>query len=252
MGINMDKKIDFEFRVTGDRQGGQHAVLYWLFSQFRGRIFYKNNAMRGHNILKRSQFPSLELFRSNIFFDNDNDNDNDTIATVALYEDKSVNYINNLPYLLHGEKKYDIIILRDPYNLFASKIHGWRSYYKNSKRLDQFDERLIAWKQKAEEVLSGKGYFINFNKWHINKIYRKEIVSAFPKEAFKFNDSAKHFMPKHGGKSQWSGRKFMKEANKLDLFNRYKKIIKDPLMIRLMEDKEVAELSNQIFGKIIE
>ena len=62
--MHENKIIDFEFRIVGDRRGGQHAVIEWLFGQFNGIIYWKNNGMSGHDVLKMSGFPDISKFSS--------------------------------------------------------------------------------------------------------------------------------------------------------------------------------------------
>jgi len=235
-------KINLVIKQIGDRQGGQHGVVRWLMAQFNGIYFWKNNAGIRHNILEISKFPDMSLFKKNkkIFIDEN------LIAIFAGYEDTTLARVNRFEFLKFADKQYNIIVLRDPYNLFASKIYNWT---KNSPhKRQQYSKKLKVWKQKAREVLNKECYFINFNKWFVNKKYRKEIISWFPE--FTFTDDNKELV-RGLGKSSFDKKEFNGKASQMNLLKRYKTVIDDPLMKNLIEDKEVTELSNQIFGKII-
>jgi hypothetical protein len=240
------KKIDFEFRMIGDRQGGQHAVAYWLFHQFNGVIYWKNSGQHKHDLLKMSNFPDLKLFKQ---WSENTINKHTAIA--VSYEDKTLEVVNTYPYPQYTEKRYDIIILRDPYNCFASKIHNWRN--RCPRKAGKFEMKLNAWKQKARTVISKEcSFFIDFGKWFSSKEYRQLILTWFPKDAFVFTDDHLNNIPKKAGASTWDERTFEGKAQQMDINNRYKGIIDDPLMKKIMADEEVKELSDKIFGKILE
>ncbi len=238
------EKIDFEFRLIGDRRGGQHAIIYWLMFQFNGFLFWKNDASGKHDILRLSKFPNLHRFR--LFL---REGDKRFIATMVNYEDKTLEVVDSYNYSQYSNYRYDMIVLRDPYNLFASKIYHWR---KNKPwKLKYYLKNLETWKQKAKEVLNKKCLFINFNKWFVNEEYRREILLWFPEKVFIFTDFYKKYVPMIYGQSSFDGRKFYGKANQMDILGRYKRVRDDPLMKKLVADKEIKELSGQIFGKVI-
>ena len=244
----MADKIDFEFRLIGDRQGGQHAVSYWLFHQFNGVLHWKNNAGQKHNLLEISGFPSMSGFTK--WSDNTVKR---FVAIAANYEDKTLKDVRGYFYPQYSKERYDIIILRDPYNLFASRIHNWRT--NSPARLGQFSRKLEIWKQKAKEVINKECYFIDFGKWFVDRGYREHILSWFPEGVFIFTDEGKEDMSNYPresvGISSFDGRKFDGKASQMDLLHRYKKMIDDPLMKKVFVNDEVRGLSEQIFGKVM-
>jgi hypothetical protein len=240
-----NKKIDFEFRLFGDRQGGQHAIVDWLLYQFNGVTYRKNDALQRHDVLKMSEFPNMNQFKlwsKKV--------ENNYISTFANYEDKTIDFVDAWGYSQHATKRYDIIVLRDPYNLFASKIYNWRA--NSPRRLKQFDKKIDIWKEKARKVLENKCCFINFNKWFVDIEYRKEILSYFPENVFTFTDEGKEDMPTRHGRSSFNGKEYHGKASQMNILYRYKDMLDDPLMKKIIADKEIKELSDQIFGKIIE
>ncbi|NEQ73289.1 MAG: hypothetical protein F6K23_09535 [Okeania sp. SIO2C9] len=71
-----------------------------------------------------------------------------------------------------------ILIIRDPYNTFASLIK------KKEKRLSKNPDAIInKWIEHAREYLGLSNYLqnqinISYNEWFINKAYRQKITEA--------------------------------------------------------------------------
>lgn len=238
-----DDKIDYEFRIVGDRRGGQHAVIQWMFTQFNGIIFRKNNAFSQHDIFKLSGFPDLKKFKAwskNI--------EKSFTASVVNYEEKSLDILEKYGYKQYSKERYDIIILRDPYNLFSSKIKAWKV---GEYDINKFQKQLNSWIEKAKQVLNKESYFINYNRWFCDTDYRKEILTWFPKGSFTFTDEYKEVVPKGFGGSAFDGRKFNKEAEKMNVLNRYRGMEEHFILNLVIKNKEVVSLSDKIFGKII-
>ncbi len=240
------KKIDFEFRIIGDRRGGQHAIIQWMFSQFNGAIFRRNNAFHHHDVFKLSGYPDMKNFKSQ-----SGSEENNFVATVVNYEDKTLKIVEDYGHDQYSKERYDIIILRDPYNLFSSKARAYRKWKKGVFDIELYNILVGRWKEKARAVLNKESYFINYNKWFSDECYRRDILKWFPKGVFAFTDSHLNIIPDGWGKSSFTGREFKYEANKMNVLKRYEEMKDHPMVKLIIEDKEVGELSNKIFGEII-
>lgn len=241
------KAIDLQIRFIGDRRGGQHGVIQWMLSQFPGRIFNKNNAMYLHNIKRLSGFPSLRNFKFYKYvppFQN-------IIAITSNYEDKCYTDLKSFGRKPIGCKLYDIIILRDPYNLFASKLYGHRySYGERENRWFLFHNRIEQWIKKAKEYINKECYTLNYNTWFQDVEYRRNFISQFPE--FEFNDTTINQIPKDRRfRSSFDDyEQYKNNANQMGVLDRWQVpyVQQSEMFQQLCQNEEVRELSKTIFG----
>lgn len=182
-------------------------------------------------------------------------------------------------YFGSSNKFFDILVLRDAFNFFASRL----------KRLEKIagikDIREIAnnWKTLAEEAVkrgekkeAGK-LFINYNEWFTSKKYREGLSSLLEGE---FNDASLDEVTNFGGGSSFDRAaaypkltlkelrrdwvnllkpkrllfyfKRMKspKGREMKVLDRWKLFRDDQVFKDIFRDKEIVELSNRLFGEI--
>jgi len=157
--------------------------------------------------------------------------------------------------------KYNVLILRDPYNCLSSRISKtkngifrksnllkWKQYpygYNNFKKM---------WLTQAKEFVGETDYLdmynripISYNEWFLNKGYRKYLCSLFGVE---YTDKGLNNVKGFGGGSSFSGVEYNGRAQDMDVLNRWKKNKNHPFMKDMLNDMEVKKYSDMIFGHI--
>lgn len=134
------------------------------------------------------------------------------------------------------------ILLRDPYNHFASlirsKMMGPRGY--------GYYRRM--WLQYARDIAGKKNYFrsnfvfINYNKWVVDKLYKKRTAEQL---GFETDGSLYSRVPSYGGGSSFQGAGG--DATSLQVGTRWE-AYRDDEGFRGLFDAEVVELAEAIFG----
>lgn len=145
-----------------------------------------------------------------------------------------------------SQQKFDILILRDPFNLFASLIH-------RGENLDDPSSVINRWLEHAREFLGLSNYLkrriaINYNAWFTNQDYRQEIATLLK---LPFTDSGISDVVSVGRGSSFDGTTYNGEAEKMPVLARYKSYLDHPVMLKVTANEELKDLSSKIFGPII-
>jgi hypothetical protein len=179
------------------------------------------------------------------------------IDLVAVsYEDKYLEKIKNYSILDEEQmigadrNKTIILILRDPYNLFASRL----KYKKPKKHAMQNKEGFVEkWKSYALEFLGDTNIIdnkicINYNSWLKDIDYRRDLSKRLGGD---FSDSNIDIVPSSGGGSSFDRKSYDGRASEMKLLERWKSLKNEKYFLELVDDKELAELSFRIFGNIM-
>lgn len=152
-------------------------------------------------------------------------------------------------FLGKSEHRFDILILRDPYNNFASLIKKEESI-NLSKNPDAIIKK---WIEHAKEYLGLSNYFqnrisISYNEWFTNKAYRQKIAEAL---GLVFTDAGINMVPNVGKGSSFDKVNYAGQASQMNVLSRYKVFLDHPIMLKVLANKELNELSEEIFGSIV-
>ena len=229
-------KFISEIRFVGMRRGGQHGVINWL----RAQKPLCNGACVQHNLIlsqgaspfaNSAESPYLHLFRTY----------EDLVLEQLCGKELSVSVADRLHYVL---------LVRDPFNQVASKIHWKRHPQRLTELLCSAFVKL--WKEYAREFLDLTNILpnkvvVSFNRWFTDKTYRRVLSSLLGLE---FSDVALNQVSPHGSGSSFDSMKYDGSAQNMEVLARYKVVVDDPLYQAVCEDKELCELSREIFGEI--
>ena len=247
-----------EIRIIGLRRSGNHAIIRWLEKQQTGEVLHLNNIRVNENpyrdnyenLLRKNNSKNIERWQQEArgFFTKKD-------CLLYSYEDYSLNQIANRRFekthdLYFGKsaERYDVIIMRDPFNLLASRI---QQNYRAVKAPQKTDIDL--WIEYAKEYLGETEYLkhnkvtINYNRWFNQVDYRQEIASRLNLE---FSDDGFHEVSQRGGGSSFDGREFHGKATAMDVLGRWKVFAEDTAYRKLFDNKELLEYSETIFGSI--
>ncbi|MGK7951238.1 MAG: hypothetical protein AB4368_21255 [Xenococcaceae cyanobacterium] len=253
-----------EIRIAGLRRTGNHAIISWIQAQEKllnkGAVFHINNVVINENPYRYKyqnlcyHFPqhkwSIEQFKQQ-----KSGNLTSKYCLIYSYEDYALAEIFSHKfeqkhdlYLGKTQDRYDLLIIRDPFNLLASRLKNNFLAVKSAR--SSFAD---LWLDYAKEYLGETNRLqhnkvcVNYNLWVNNKDYRQEIASKLNIE---FTDVGIDTVHGCGGGSSFDGREFDGQANKMDVNNRWKHYLEDPTYRKLINNDRLLEYSYKIFGYI--
>ncbi|MGK7918438.1 MAG: hypothetical protein AB4080_00295 [Trichodesmium sp.] len=179
-----------------------------------------------------------------------------SIKDLVIHSYEHYELSNIMPWFEEGreefmgksQSRFNILIIRDPYNTFASLIK------KEEKRLSKNPDAIInKWIEHAREYLGLSNYFqnkinISYNKWFINKAYRQKITEAL---GLVFTDAGINMVSKVGKGSSFDKVNYDGKATQMNVLSRYQAFLDHPVMLKILANKELNELSQEIFGLIV-
>lgn len=256
-----------EFRIAGMSRSGNHAIINWIIRQINGQYLFLNCAEPKFNpyLSARPLDHMGKVYQTNIN-DFDLQKEQERIFSskdylLYNYEDCFLGPLNNKTQKAErkdwvglSECKKDILILRDPFNMYASRlkagfIRGHSRQHRKGLNTDSTLRRI--YKQHAREFISEKNYLKNkvcvkFNSWSTDKDYRKNVAAQlnipFTDEGFKEVSSV-------AGGSSFDGIDHSGKASKMEVNSRWKKFADDEEYWSFF-DSELIELTRIIFGEI--
>jgi hypothetical protein len=156
---------------------------------------------------------------------------------------------NREEMLGYPEESYDVLILRDPFNMLASRM-------RHKKRLRMLGNSpavaVELWKTYANEFIDPVWFDkdlirINYNKWHTSLEYRNQMASLFNRNA---SDSVTNDVPRIGGGSSFDGVEKQGNAKSMKVLERWKSFKDNELYRSYLDDSDLWALSEYIFGHI--
>lgn len=266
-----------EIRIVGLRRSGNHAVINWIRKQQAGETFYINNVRLKENPfravyqdqIRKSKNPSLPGWRTEDIDRWQREAEGEFSIKKCLlysYEDQPIDQLSDRNFdkkhdLYFGKSKarYDLIIMRDPFNLFASRL---RANQKSEALPDQFDFMRVKsrksslpqmWIDYAQEYLNETNYLqhtkvpVNYNLWSTDPDYRCQIAEKLDLD---FTDAGFDDVMTNGGGSSFDGIALNGKASEMSVLERWKHFAEDPRFRALIDDERLLDYSTKIFGAI--
>lgn len=244
-----------EYRVVGMSRSGNHAIINWILKQTRGRYCFlncvepKTNPFEsarpmsdGRSIETNIETLDIDAERAGRWSEKD--------LLLYSYEDCFLGMIASPRYERRRDamvgrsgRRRDILILRDPFNLFASRRKKGGAHIS-----DQTAMRI--WKQHARQFLKMRRYLpsdtitINYNAWAGDVAYRRRLAADLD---ITFSDAAFDDIPSCNGGSSFDGRRFDGRASEMRVYERWRHFANDEAYWSIF-DSEVIDLSEQIFA----
>jgi hypothetical protein len=245
-----------EVRVVGMSRSGNHAIINWVLAQWPGRTCFLNCAEPGSNPFRsaRPRTPELPPWRA-LYEDFEIGAEragrfSRKDLLLHSYEDtflgpfkKPEHELRHEEWVGRSRRRIDLLILRDPRNLFASRLasgYGW------------LEDELVArvWAQHAREFLGRRRNLtqerlpVSYNEWVTSPAYRQALAEAL---GLQFDDSAAHKVPAAAGGSSFDGTAYDGRAEEMPVLRRWHRFAGDERFNRMLTS-EVRELSERIFG----
>jgi hypothetical protein len=199
--------------LFGMRRSGNHVFADWLKSLGEGGWHHYNNCViRENGMVKTGQL----------------EGDENGVNSLVTFEDmKYKEAKEKLP------RRWDILLLRDPYTLFASRLMHIR--IKEDSPIDMICKDAIkTWKENADAFMCyDPSNVVSFNEWYESENYRALISEQL---GFPFSDEG------FGSKAGWrfsGGSSFNGDPSP---FESYKKLFDDKEYLSLF-DEEIVDLA---------
>lgn len=287
-----------ELRILGLQRSGNHAVIQWILEQHRGkRACFLNNVRHGNHdpyatarqsycygfgvgqnaIAVRSTAKHVLIYS---YEDDRRQMQEGRSFLTSAYDDEFES--NRESYVGSSQHRMDVVILRDPFNFFASRL----------KVLDSLPGIITDlavtkndWKMLATHVLApdpspaGEMLSVSYNEWFSNRRYRRELSKRL---LGRFSDASLASVSGFGGGSSfdskaysrltWRGilRKWKKVldpqayrhvkrqwsrlvapgAQKMKVLERWKELRDDRTYQEIFADPQVSALSQRLFGDL--
>lgn len=257
----------FEFRLSSMKRSGHHAVLNWLFAQCNGqRICFLNNAVPNANPFMMQNYSQLSNYRLEDHFDPFAEAGGWLTPKDYLlycYEDWRLEDVFSERFEQYHDElvgpsdvRYDMIILRDPFNCFASRLkQWWRPWMR--EQIPALNtplgrrECLDLWKAFAREYLRHTSYrrhhpvAVNYNQWFADAAYRESLADSL---GLSFNDGGRDRVMFHGMGSSFNEQSFDGHAEQMQVLDRWQYYREYPVYRNLFaEDRELLDLAAEIF-----
>lgn len=256
----MDYINEREIVVVALQRSGHHAIINWILANSSKDHTFLNNCLPSHNpFLNCSKTDSL-IQHLEIEKEQQGEFSKKTLL-IHNYEDKTPLDVFSPSFSSEREKWLgrskilnNIIILRDPFNNFASKYRWAKEGTQWQPSLDSLKQLPSKWKIHAKEFLNETNYIqenkicISYNQWFTDETYREELAKKLQLSTIDkgLSEIAK-WGPNTWGDS-FDNLNYENRANEMRVFDRWKHYKDDPFFISLFEDDELNRLSNTIYG----
>lgn len=251
-----------ELRVIGLRRTGNHAIINWITQQQPGTTQHLNNVAARTNPY-RHKADNLRRYHPEhgkmaaIYERQAQGNFVARDCLIHSYEDWSLKAIahpqferNRTLYLGNSAQRFEILILRDPFNLFASRLKQGFITTK-VKRLSMVD----LWLEYAKEWLNESHHLpeprilINYNRWFADVNYRCELAAQL---GLPFSDQGISEVMGFGAGSSFDGTALDGQAKQMRVTQRWKVFANDSTFRQLFKNEALWHYSEAIFGHIPE
>lgn len=250
---------DLEIAFWGLRRSGNHAVIAWIVSLFEGPVGFFNDLNHSRPLTPQTASDNLPGFPAarRAFA-----GDRGKRLCIYSYEDPDLAKNRALEPPRHvlgaSSRKLDVLLLRDPYNMLASRLkilHERKSDHVAGEMLEHDGLSIVSlWMQHAKEFLGESRNLedgvlaMNYNRWVFDEDYRREICRLL---GGAYSEKTLPFIPRYGFGSSFEGSLQPRLLNRLGLLHRWRHLKEDPLFRELIDDPELRKFSDRIFGPVL-
>ncbi len=240
-----------EVQMLGLSRSGNHAIADWIFAQAPPPRLFLNCAEGGTD-----PFASCRPLATGKGWRGEPD---DTVAAdrmrhahrsllIHSYEDSPIDYVLSErlrqchdAWLGPSRRSVFLLVLRDPFNLFASRRRMGRNLPTDFAR--------NLWKSHARaaldpaQLLPAGSLVVLYNRWSADRAYRRHIADALGLE---FCDRAADQVPSCAGGSSFDGTEFDGNAAAMATQDRWRHFANEEEFTTFF-DEEMVELSERLF-----
>ncbi len=244
------------------RRSGHHAILNWILAHLPGRHCLLNDCTPGSNplatcsrgnsvvkgwagqhgrLLWRLERRGWRAHKGHCFH-NYEDGDFTLHPPHSAHEEQ---------WLGRSSRRGCILILRDPFNLFASQLR-WARGAVLPPSAEQLQRLPLLWMLYAREALGithhlGDAVVIHFNHWFTRRVYRDQIANqlGFHNQDLAL-DTVARFGPSTWGDS-FDGLTYDGQARRMPVLDRWRDYVQDPDLRAMLADSELLNLARTLY-----
>lgn len=230
------------------RRGGQHAIIHWLACHFDEPVWFVNDISNfakpvvpkdDTNVYVPDAFRAPSKDKSfwkkskKVFFQS--------------YEDKCIDNLDfkaNESVVGKSTKRTCVLILRDPFNMFASRMKAGDFVFRIT------NAHVKMWIQHAKEAMGVTSFLpdllvINYNDWVSSEKYRRRIENllGLPETDSGINNI-------FGVGSSFDGKNYDGRATRMNVLKRWKGFGAFEGYRQLINNDKLWQLSRTIFGYV--
>lgn len=259
----------WSIRVFALRRSGHHAIVNWIRYQTPGRHCFLNDCKVGESPFEKSirsnsvvgswigehRYLNWERERrgrhakKGILIHNYEDGD------FRRYVWK-VTPAREAGWIGASRRKTTLVVLRDPYNLLASRLK-WFHGRGEVPTMERFEEFRSLWKLYAREFVGVTRWLedavhVSYNDWFRSREYRDEVAAriGFPNRDAGLDRVARWGPVLSRADVSFDGLAYDGRAQQMQVLERWRGFSEDPFFRAQFEDEELVDLSHRIFGEI--
>jgi len=245
----MDVINALEVRVVGMSRSGNHAIIDWILAQASGRTCFLNCAEAGHSPFATARPLSDGGPAHRVSFEGF-DPEAERCGRHApkdlllhSYEDTFLRALQREVDVGTSARRVDVLVLRDPYNLVASRRASGVGHVSESVALR-------IWCQHAREFLGERRHLgpdrlpVSYNRWVAEPAYRRAIAERL---GLRHDDRSLRRVPACAGGSSFDGVAFHGRAQEMGVLERWRAFGHEPSYLRLFTS-EVRALAERAFA----
>jgi hypothetical protein len=233
------------------QRSGNHAVINWIARQSPGSMLFLGDVklfqnpyesmeeleyfIDGSRAARITLYSEVERerFKSSIYFNEVIGKFTPKSLLLYNYED---NFLSDIcsdafeqrhdEWLGVSERRLDVLLIRDPYNLFASRFRSRGTL----TGLNNLKKEIELWKQYAREylgidrVLNKEKVLVNFNEWFTDRTYRQNLADSLD---LQFTDRGLEEMSSDFIWSSFDGASYNGRAQQMKLDQRWREYAHD-------------------------
>jgi hypothetical protein len=247
--------------VVALQRSGHHAIINWIMKNINGKTYLLNHSVPAtnpfitytkpgsilHNLNIENEIAGIHEYKKQLIY-----NYEDRLLSEIFFSD----YENIMKgWVGRSQFVFNIIVLRDPFNNFASKYKWALSGIKWPPSPESIKQLPTLWKSYAREFVGATSYIhkenkilINYNRWFSDLEYRSSIAQILLLESTeKGIEEVAKWGPATWGDS-FDNMTYDGKAGQMDVLNRWQNYKDDEVFRSLFKDAELLELSEKIFG----
>lgn len=240
-----------EICVAALQRSGHHAIINWIVANSAGPACFLNDCRPKLNpFLTCAEDEGIELAAKNLLIYNYEDRELGELFTLEFMD-------NRTRWFGKSERSIHVLVMRDPFNNFASKYRWAVNGTKWTPETEWITRALPGlWKSYAKEFVGLTNFmpapkvFLNYNRWFTDDKYRDEMASRLELVS---TDQGLSEVAKWGPNTwgdSFDNMDFDGRALEMKVLERWRCFADDPVFKDLFRDSELLSLSEKIFGAI--
>lgn len=222
--------------IAGLRRSGIHPVVNWIKAAI-------DTSGGPHVLLNNVHLAVLNSKDSNVVFSrNFASSDSANEHVLVVFEDKRLRRITESPLLgrIGGDRRKHLIVLRDPYNLVASRLERTR----RRRNRDTHPRRVAElWPDHA----SHDETWIRcvYNRWFTQESYRRQVAAALDLPTC---PPLPNRIARAGRGSSFDGVRYDGRVVEMPVLDRWRKFADDAEFQQYVNHPRLATLSDELCG----